>query len=164
MKKDDPLWLCREQPDAYKESCYLDMMPAMIWLGDYDLPTAATLLFAHAEKQYVGVALRSLAEGSVRFVLGKRPVVEYVSYCRTLAAPHDHVCVSGLGTGVMQFGPPGAEYEEALAFCREDMLTVSERDMCMQDVLVYAKSRYGSKKVADICANIESEFQRYCHE
>jgi hypothetical protein len=164
MNKDDPLWLCREQPEKYKESCYLDMMPAMIWMGEYDLPTAGDLLLAHAEKEYIGVSMRSLAENSVRFVLGKKPVVNYISYCRTLDAPYSDICISGLGTGVMQFGTPGSEYADALAFCREDALTVSEKDICIKDVLQYVKSRYSSKKVADICVDIESEFQQYCHE
>lgn len=164
MKKDDPLWLCREQPERYKESCYLDMMPAMIWLGEYDLTRAGPMVLAHAERSYRKIALRALAENSVRFVIHKKPVEDYLSYCRSLEAGESLACVSGLGVGIMQFGPPGVEYKDAIAFCVSDRLNTDEQDSCMKDVLQYVSQRYDRKKSASICRAVDAQFEGYCRE
>lgn len=162
MKKEDPLWLCHEQPEKYKESCYLDMMPAVLWQGQQDLVKSAPIIFAHVEPQYQELALKTLADNSVRFIINKKPVTMYVPFCRTLPLKFQGPCVEGLAAGVMQFGPPGNEYEGALAFCREEEMSRPERDTCMKTVLDYSKGRYSKQKVASICSAAEEEYKKYC--
>lgn len=163
INKDDPLWLCREQPDRYKESCYLDMMPAMIWLGEHALEKAGPILIAHAEKQYLRTAMQSLAENSVRFIIHKKPVTDSLAYCRSLDTHMHLACVGGLGNGVMQFSPPGKEYDQALVFCMDELLTGEEKDVCMKKILAYAKDRYGKQTYADICTTVKEEYKTYCN-
>jgi len=162
MKKDDPLWLCREQPKKYKEACYRDMMPAVIWMGEHDLPKAAAIVFAHAEEAYKVFALEPLAENSIRFIVNKKPITAYLPFCRSLAGDAYEACIRGLAAGVMQFGHPEKEYEDALAFCKDDALTDAEEDICMKRILDYAKGRYSAKRVAAICASAQDRWQRYC--
>jgi len=161
MKKDDPLWLCHAQPQKYKEACYRDMMPAVIWMGEHDLVKAAPIVFTHAEETYKEFALKILAENSIRFIMNKTPATIYVPFCRGTA--YHMSCIEGLASGVMQFGPPDREYEGALSFCRESILTLEEKKMCMEETLGYTKARYGKKKVADICAVVEEEYKTYCN-
>lgn len=162
MKKNDPLWLCREQPARYKEACYLDMMPAIIWLGDHDLTKAGPILLAHGEKEYLPTAIRALAENSVRFIIHKKPVDMYLPYCRSLDGQYGSVCVSGLGVGLMQFGPPGKEYEEALVFCGSENLTSQEQDACMRELWTYIRQRYDTRTVTNICRGTDDRYKKYC--
>lgn len=164
MKKDDPLWLCHEQPDKYKEPCYLDMMPAVIWMGGHDLTRATPIVLTHAEDKYKEISIKTLAENSVRFIMHKKPATAYVSHCRALGDRFALHCIRGLGSGVMQFGPPGREHEGALAFCRDQLLNWREQDACMEEVLSYVRIRYGKQVVRRICGDMEEAYRRYCRE
>jgi hypothetical protein len=163
IKKDDPLWLCREQEDRFKAPCYADMMPALIWLGGYDLEKSLYYM-RFVEEPYLEVSVEGLAENSVRFILAenKNPQ-EYVSVCRKLKSQSQATsCIRGLGSGVMQFGPPGEEYIEAIKFCAEAGLNDWEKDACFQKVLNYVKSRYYTDKSQEICLNMEDRYRHYC--
>lgn len=163
IKKEDPLWLCREQKERFKESCYRDMMPAIIWLGGYDLEKSLYYM-RFVEELYLEVSVEGLAENSVRFILAenKNPQ-DYVSVCRRLKSPSQAIsCIRGLGSGIMQFGPPEKEYIEALRFCAEAGLNEGEKDACFQKVLAYVKSRYSNEKSQEICLNVEGRYRNYC--
>lgn len=162
INPEDPLWLCREQPEKYKESCYLDMMPAILWYGQYDLAKALPIVITHAEDAYVELAARSLAQASVRFVVSKAPGVSgSVVICRT--APKVAIaCIGGLAEGVMQFGKPGEEYKAALSFCSDAVMTSQERDVCMKSVLSYVTNRYAKSEVNAICTQVPLVYKKYC--
>ena len=162
MRQSDPLWLCRQQEGIVKEACYLDMMPAMLWLGEYDLAKAAPLVAAHTEAAYRSLAIKTVADGSIRHILGKKDPGEYLAVCRRLDASLQSSCVAGLGSGIMQFGKPEVEYADALAFCARDALTAPEQDACYQSVLSYVQGRYSQTKVQSICADVAEPYRKHC--
>ncbi|MBI3577154.1 hypothetical protein HY086_03910 [Candidatus Gottesmanbacteria bacterium] len=164
MKRGDPLWLCQEQEEQFKEACYRDMMPAILWLGDHDLTKAAPYVERFVEKGYVGVAIQTLASDSMRYVMDRQEVGywEYLLFCRSLPQSLYPSCIKGLTTGVMEFGIPQRAYVLGLAICKSVELKKNERDTCFSEVLRYVANRYPQEISRSICKKIEDAYQQYC--
>ena len=162
MKKDDPLWLCREQADDFKKSCYMDSMPAILWLGKSTLAGAAPYIEKIADETYAVIAMRSLAGNSVRFTFRGASMNPDVSTCRKLKTYLRAACIQGLAQGVMEFGTSEIEYKGALDFCRSPVINEQERATCMKSVFSYASERYSSAKVTEICTSDGGIYKRYC--
>lgn len=162
MKKDDPLWLCREQPDEFKESCYRDTMPAILWLGKSTLAGAAPYVEKFAPDPYAVIAIQSLATNSVRFTIQGNIMKPDVSSCRKLGRLLHIPCIKGLAQGVMEFGTPGVEYKEALDFCASSAVLSEEREPCIKSVLSYSSTRYSQKKFAKICTTVGEAYKHFC--
>ncbi len=161
MRRDDPLWLCKEQPVRFKEACYRDLMPAVLWLGEHTLEKSAPIVLAHAEEQYRALALETIAENSVRFMIGKKPLTDAVDLCRSYQSYWDE-CIGGIAAGIIQFGPAEEEYREALSFCASPVLTDDERARCYQGVIATIKGRYSRIKVEMICALLPLSYRKGC--
>lgn len=162
MNDADPLWLCKEQTGSFKEACYRDMEPAILWYSQYDLNKALPLILAHAEKEYWPVAVSTLAEDSVRYVIDGAGVSPYIATCRTLPGGLVYDCIEGLASGTLQFGIAGKEYESSLVFCEYGNLTTTERQHCYKSFLGYAKNRYSNEIVAQICTQVPKSYQSNC--
>lgn len=162
MRRDDPLWLCHAQPNVYKEACYLDTMPAVLWLGGYILASAAPIVVRHVELSFQAIAIETLAENSVRFTINKADPVDSLTVCRNLRGDLVLPCIQGLGAGFMQFGKPEVEYEGAFSFCTSPELTAEEQDACISWVFSYIKQRYAPEKVREICKSIDVRYQVHC--
>ncbi len=162
MKLDDPLWLCHEQPEKYKESCYLDMMTAISWLGNHQLEKSAPYISEHVEPAYTSIAMQTLADDSVRFVIGKGDPVEYIDVCRKQREDLYMPCIRGLASGMMQFGKPGEEYKRALSFCKSNAMKEIEQSACTDSVFSFAQQRYPEEKISSICELNSRGYEKYC--
>lgn len=163
MKKEDPLRICDEQPEEYKAPCFAEMMTAIIRLPDTDFSKAAKMAEKFAGENYASLAIRVLADTSIRDLLSeKRDVAEHVRACRALGASLRLPCVRGLGEGFLQFGQPEREYIDALSFCNSDILTESERRVCFQGVFFYAGQKYPGEKVKEICSRVDPQYREWC--
>lgn len=162
MKKDDPLWLCREQSDEFKKSCYMDSMPAILWLGNNRLADAAFYVEQFAPKPYADIAIRSLAGNSVRFTIKNGEMNPDVGTCRRLKRSLGIACIEGLAQGVMEFGMPGIEYKKALDFCLGPIILSQEREPCLTRVLAYSSERYSHEKFVEICRTISKSYTHLC--
>lgn len=167
MKKDDPLWLCREQEEGVaKDACYRDMMPAILWLGEYDLVKSAPYVVRFVENDYKDVAMQTLASDSMRYMMdrGESGFKAYLLLCRGLGQGLHIPCVRGLAGGIMEFGIPDKAHVLGLAICRRQDLTEKEHDACFADVLRYVVKRYPRQTSTAICKTIEEPYGRYCYE
>ncbi|MDP3769862.1 MAG: hypothetical protein Q8R40_02915 [bacterium] len=162
MEKDDPLWLCREQTGIFEKSCYMDMMPAILWLGEQKLAGSAPYVEKFVPDTYAATSIQSLAANSVRFTIQPEGTNPDVGTCRGLQRSLHIPCIEGLARGVMEFGMPGIEYKGALDFCNSNVLLEEERTPCIKSVLSYSGERYSSKKVAEICKTLDVSYQPLC--
>jgi len=162
MKKDDPLWLCREQTKQYKKPCYREMMTALIWLADYDLPTSFKLIKKYVEEDHQPMSVNVLVDSKVRYIINDPDFADTVLVCRSLEENLRLPCITGLANGLIQFGEPEVEYVKALEFCRNKLLERKEREACFDTALEYAHQLYPYDKYKKICSGIEDEFKKYC--
>lgn len=163
MREDDPMWLCRDQEEKFKEACYMDLMPAVLWLGDYDLAKSLQFL-GNAEPDFRNLVSETLADNSVRFLFAAGGEAEdSISVCRTLNNENELACIKGLASGAMQFGKPSFEYESGLIFCRSGLLNPSEKEPCYKRVYEHSSLKYSREKMADICGSVNDvEYKKEC--
>ena len=164
MKKDDPHWLCEEQPEEFKKPCYMDMMPAILWLGGQNLAGSAPYVEKFVPDTYAAIAIQSLSANSVRFTIQLDGTKPDVSTCRSLKKSLYFPCIEGLAHGVMEFGTPGIEYKGALDFCLGSGISEQERVPCIKSVLSYSSERYSQNKFIDICATLDASYQSLCRQ
>ncbi|HET7098653.1 MAG TPA: hypothetical protein VFI61_00225 [Patescibacteria group bacterium] len=162
MNKIDPYWLCKEQKDRYKAPCYMDLSPAILWLGDYRLNTSLEYLKT-VEPKYMDLVVETIAEDAVRFIMRDNlNIDDQVKYCRNLGSRRNLICLHGLALGYLQFGAPGREEESAIGFCDLKILTESEKDSCYSKIMPAVKSSLSKEKYEKMCSNLPSELTKYC--
>lgn len=161
IKKDDPFWLCKKQPQKYKEPCYMDLVPAVVWLAGHELLSSLSFLDS-VEYQYRDLVVETIADNMVRFNLNKdEEIFKNILICRGLSESYYKKCVLGTSKGSVQFGKPGIEYAQGLSLCNDSRMTVDERDICLSSVLLYASSSYDENKFWKIC-NTSNDYMSYC--
>ena len=70
--------------------------------------------------------------------------------------------MNGIMVGFSAHGEPGEEYIKALSFCRADILTADEHDLCYRNLFGGAAASYLPEKLAAICITVEKPYQKYC--
>ncbi len=162
INKKDPFWLCKEQKERYKAPCYMDLSPAVLWLGDYKLEKSFTYL-STVEKGYERSFIKGIAAGAVRFIFNRGENVEdSIDLCRTLSGENSLACIWGLVDGITQFGALNKEYTKAISFCDSRKLTPDEREVCSKAIASYSKMRYSKSKSDEICKIIENKLEYTC--
>lgn len=162
MKKEDPLWLCREQEVKFKKACYMDMMPAIVWLGEHDLGRSLSYL-KFVEKDYVSLSTLAIAENNVRYILNDRKdIFEALDVCRGLGGSLTTECLKGLVGGLIQFGPVKKEYTTALDLCTSNKLLDEEKEICYSYLSKQLLGRYPKNEVDEICKMYEGEYRVLC--
>lgn len=161
INKKNPYWLCQEQEEKYKRSCYMDLAPAILWLGDYRLDNSLSYL-GGVESNYKNLEIETLAEGSVRFLLANHwDLSESIETCRRLGKSQNLICIGGLGAGFLQFGPPGKEGESAIGFCNSSLLNQAEKNSCFEKILKNMRGALALNKYQEICRGLNG-YQQYC--
>lgn len=162
---DDPLWLCRKQTnEVYKRACYSDMMPAIVWMAEYELPKAVAIVEKHAEPQYAAHAMRTVVDDSMRFVIyGGGDAREMIAVCRRRKTD-DLVaaCIDGVSAGVLQWSPIQTQFDQVLQFCGLDELKDDEQQRCYESVVRYARQVFAENKARQICERIPPSNQKIC--
>jgi len=162
INKLDPMWLCREQEEKYKDPCYMDLSPAILWLGEYKLDKALTYLHL-VEDGHEKPFIESVSSGAVRFVFNRgEDIKDSVNICRTLSLDHSLTCIRGLVGGIIQFGIPDREHEKAIEFCSSEELTSEEQIICSETLVNQLRVKYGKDRFGTVCKMIESELGYAC--
>lgn len=162
MNKQDPYWLCKEQEDKYKTPCYMDLSPAVLWLGDQRLDKSLKYLNT-VEVGYRDIVAQTLAEDSVRFIIRDSLNIDMqVGFCRKLGSKYNLTCIYGLAMGYMQFGAPGKEEESGVGFCNLQILSNQEKDYCYSKILPIIKSSFSQEKYSKLCMDNPQDLNKYC--
>lgn len=162
VEKYDPLRLCAEQPETYKDSCYGNMNSVVLWHAHNDIDAAIKTLNRIPEPQYLTTALSYLVNLSVVNHLADDSVAPLITTCHRLTGDMRSTCLAAVARGLLEHGAPGIEYRKALLFCREPSLTNSEREACRRVVITGAPGWYGPETIAKLCNEATSEERAYC--
>lgn len=162
VRADDPLWLCREQPEAYKESCYGNMNSLMFHLAGNDLLEALPFI-NEIEDAHQVVSTRYLSGLSVVYTLLETDnYSSAIAICRGVNNNLVQPCLEGLVHGLLEHGAPGEEYIKAFNFCGSPVLTEEEQNNCFKYSLGNINGWYSLSKSKEICIGVKEEFQQYC--
>jgi hypothetical protein len=164
MREDEPLWLCKEQPERYKEACYRDMMPAIMWLGEHDLTKAVPYVERYVEEAYQSIAMQSLAANSIRFIINFVDPVKSIAICRKARSDLQQECINGVASGVIEHGKPGNEYKEGIRLCGSSDLTDGEAKECFIGIFGYINQLYSKDRMKSICGEVDTNYRQLCFQ
>ena len=159
INEEDPLWLCHDQPEEFKLSCYGNMNSALYWYSNND--------FLRAVRYVERISDESQAISTVRYIASLASLYEgkdisiVVTNCRLLKDSWHLPCIKGFVHGFLEHGTPDFEYEDALNFCRSDKLTQEEKDVCFRYALDL-RGWYPEEKRQKICSSVEEEYKKFC--
>lgn len=164
INKNDPYWLCREQKEKYQVPCYMDLSPAIVWLGEYKLDKSLKYL-SKVEPKFRDLVLITIVEDNVRFIINnKENIDDQIKICRTLGTKDSLVCIQGLVSGFLQFGAPGKEEEKAIDFCNLQILNKEEKDACYTKFVTNLRIGFSPDKVKAVCGRLSDENKKYCNQ
>ena len=159
INKEDPLWLCHDQPQVYKRSCYGNMNSAIYWYSGNN--------FSEAMHYVEGIEDRDEAISAIKYLSGLASIYEgqntadIIDNCRLIQEHLRLPCIEGFVQGFLEHGTPGREYKDALDFCRSDLLSQEEKDACFRYALNLG-GWYPREKVEEICETVEEEYKKLC--
>ncbi|MBI3420894.1 MAG: hypothetical protein HY006_02420 [Candidatus Sungbacteria bacterium] len=161
IRGEDPFWICREQPERYKESCYGNMNTAILWLSKNQFVQAASLIETTQEQSHAIPAMRYLA-GLSALSFAKPNPGRAINACRRLQKQFHTPCLEGFAHGILEHGTPDNEYKDALTFCQTSEMQSGERDLCLRYVLSHLDGWYSNARVKQICESMEGDLRKYC--
>jgi|SRR3989344_4713417 len=162
LNKEDPLWICRLQPDRYKRACYTQMVIAVMNVALNDFEKSAQVLDTIPEDDWAKESLSGLVVERVR--LGRVDFQQTLNFCRELGERFHFACIRGFAEGFLKYGPPQQEFIKALDFCSDKKLTDDEKKACFNRVLSILRTWYTVEKSQQICKEIEIKYQwNNCH-
>lgn len=156
LNKQDPLWICRAQPDKFKRACYTQMVIAVMNVTGNDFEKSAQILDTIPEDDWALESLSGLVVERVR--LEKTDYQETINFCRDLGERFHLACIRGFGEGFLKYGPPQTEYIKALDFCSYKFLSVEEKAACFDRVLAILRTWYTAEKAQQICESTEAKY------
>ena len=159
INKEDPLWLCHDQPEEFKLSCYGNMNSALYWYSDNDFSKAVRYVESISDESQAISAVRYLA--ALASIYEGKDFSTVVTDCRSLPGNLHVSCIEGFAHGFLEHGTPGRAYEDALSFCRSDKLTQKEKDVCFRYTLNLG-GWYPEEKIREICFGVEKEYKKFC--
>lgn len=151
----DPYRICAGQhPYYFKRPCYDQMNTLALSLTGFDLKKSLLYILKIKEPVFAESAADSLASyGASKRErgAGETEHKRVISACRVLGGNSFTACIRGFGAGLVEFGEPGREYEEALQFCQNRELNGEEKYSCLERVLFFLTFIYPKEKIEIIC-------------
>lgn len=163
INPDNPVWLCHLQKEAYKESCYGNMMVAVSFLAKNDFIQAIAYVTAIADPLYIPAAVSYLAEGYALQHINDASYEPLIQTCYTLDSAVQRSCVTGLSLGLVEGGKPGKEYIKAMKICGNALVKTETKNSCYSRLIFYFSQIYPPQTFADVCARFETQYRKgYC--
>lgn len=157
LNKKDPFWVCRNQPERYQRSCYIQMVVAAMNVTLNDFVKAAKFIETIPNDSYAIESLEALVFERIR--LGYVSFDETLKFCRGLNSSFISPCIRGYGEGLLKYGSPGLAYEEVLSFCSYKLLTDEEKEACFLRTLSLLRVFYSITKSKEICMSVEERYR-----
>lgn len=154
---EDPFWICRLQPDRYKEACYTQFVVAVIHVTGGDFEKSASIISPIPEDDFAIPTLQALVVERAR-----KETTDYsqtINFCRKLSNRFQIPCISAYGEGFLKYGPPQQEYVEAVKFCGSNQLKEEEKKACFARVLSLLRIWYTAEKSKDICQGVDQKYR-----
>lgn len=160
LNSKEPFSFCENQVEKYKKSCYGNFNSVIFWVAKNDLKLASKFIIEMKDKKYQESSIRYLSALST-LKLAKVDPEKAILTCRE-TGKLNLSCIQGFAHGFLEHGNPNKEWEGAVNFCTNKMLTEVESDTCLRYALGGLTSWYSEIKSKEICDSVELRFQKYC--
>lgn len=162
--EEDSLALCREFDDPeISKACYYELSMKVIALVDDDIAQVYKRFAADiADDEIAGMVINSAAAGIVGRYISGDTFIPFLMDCRTLPLRVQVDCMKGLTGGFAAHGEPEKEYEKAVAFCIDSILTPDEKKVCYSNIFRTFQGIYSPEKITEVCDMIEPAYREYC--
>lgn len=157
LKEDDPFWICKLQPERYKEACYTQFVVGVMSITKRDFVESAKIINTIVDNNYALPALQALVVERVHD--GKTDYLETINFCRNLPNRFHLICITAFGDGFLKYGPPQSEYIRAVDFCSSSLLSEAEQQACFDRVLAILRIWYTAEKSQQICQSVDKKYQ-----
>lgn len=150
--KDTVFDLCASLDDPlYKPGCYDQMNTLISDLSEGSVPEALRILDTMTEREYYENALVSLASTFGHAEMSQAEYDQVIGECGALPDESYGSCIAGFVTGLIEYGPPGREYELGLDFCASGGLNDTVRGECYNSLVLNSSFIYSPQEIADVC-------------
>lgn len=176
VSKENPLWLCDEQPSDRQNLCYATMkwLPYVsLGVKEQDITTGFNILKTHYREEEMRELSKTIEQLIFTFAYGDArrgtalPAAESyergIRACAALPTAFIKHCIRGFGLGLAKGGMPGEMHTDVLAFCK---MTASIPDYLMKDCahssMEYFERYYPRETFARICEEFEAALGTSC--
>ena len=158
----DPLWVCREQPERYRNECYMSMYGVLRYVTGDNFLQAARFIEDIDEDRYADSAIMHLAMSRSASVGNENDYINGITLCQALEARLRTPCIQGYAFGLFEHNTSGEGHDEPLRFCALAVLSQEQRRACLEYIFSYLSLWYPSEKVHHICATAEEQYRELC--
>ncbi len=157
----NPYFLCGNQSDELRDSCYGGMKLIVLVITNFDLAKSAKFV---QSIPYEDAAKRAIAglSGNIVFREVKNENHDKLFLtCKSLGQNLRLSCLEGIMRVLAQnseFNDP----KQPLSFCRNKIFTSEEKSSCYRTVFSGFKYIYPKEKVSEICNFVGEEYKKYC--
>ncbi len=166
VRRKDPFWLCRGQPEAVRPICYDAFVP-FVYAA---LGREATIAFLEAEAvgggtqarqamKHLGLVIHKYERG-----LDATNDAAFIALCASLSRPLNLACFEGFAGGFVQYEKIGSAHQRAYAFCASPSLTEEERRACFFGAMEMAVYLSGREEARRVCREAPAAYRELCAE
>lgn len=157
LNKKDPFWVCKSQPEEFKEACFTQFVVAVMVLNNNDFTKSARIIDTINENNFAIPSLQALAVELVKH--GKTDYQQTLDFCHSLSVRFQTPCITAYAEGFLKYGPPEKEYVEAIKFCKFNLLKDYEKSACFEKVLSLLRIWYTADKSQSICKGVDEKYR-----
>lgn len=160
--QEDPFKVCYKFKGRILDACLSQMNTYVISLADKDLKKAGMYLHQIPKDYNPSHATDSTVSFLAAFKQDPAGYGDIIKECQSFRSGLVNNCIDGYAAGLIEFGPPGKEYEAPLVFCKHQLLTENQQDSCFKRSLQYLDAIYSSNQFEAICEMVDIRHQVYC--
>lgn len=161
-RRDDPLWICRQQPESYQDACYISLNILLLTLAGQDIASAAVHIEKIPDDTMAAHAMINLMAPIGTKQLNSEDHSQYITLCRSVQERLRLACIQGYAYGFLENGPPGDEYVKPLQFCASDQLRSDEQEACDGYIFSYLPRWYSTETYRSICDSLSGVRKERC--
>ncbi len=162
INKNDPLWVCRDQPKEDQNACFGNMTSVALSLASDDLIKATKYIENITDSDISASTMEYLADDYAGRKVSQGSQESAIPLCLSLQSKFQNPCILGYARGIIEHGKPGQEYVETFKFCGSNKLSAEYKHLCFGETLDYFVNLYSPDKYSDVCKYAKDQYGQEC--
>ncbi len=160
----NPFLLC--QVGAFdsieKDACFDQMNTLAVFMAHYDFQKAIDVTTTIEDVHYREVAIQGVSDFMVQALKYENKHItakDASDVCGALGGDYGQTCLWGLLGGIIEFGVPGLEYQEAQSLCSSTELSPSLHAACYAYLMQQIAPRYPHAVQTELCNATPAQYK-----